>query len=78
VTASLDTIEVAAGLVTGTNQLTISLQDDSYGDPGLVLESFTINNAMPYLGDTNFSGHLVKITSVLHPLLTAGYQYWVV
>jgi PEP-CTERM motif len=84
VSLDLSKIEVAAGLVlgpngapTGVNQLTISLDTDSAGSPGAVLESFTITGAMPILG-TFSSGHLVTATSVLHPLLTAGTQYWVV
>jgi hypothetical protein len=78
-TANLATIEVAAGLgfSTGTNQLTIDLDADSGGSPGSVIESFTISGAMPALG-TFSMGHLVAATSVLHPLLTAGSQYWVV
>ena len=44
---NLSEIEVAAGIVSGTNQLTIDLDADSGGTPGAVIESFTINNAMP-------------------------------
>jgi hypothetical protein len=80
----LSTIEVAAGMLlgpngapTGVNQLTISLDADSGGTPGAVLESFTISDAMPIFGSFS-SDHLVTATSVLHPLLTAGTQYWVV
>jgi hypothetical protein len=76
-TAALGTIEVAAGIVRGTNLLTISLDADSGGAPGAVIESFTLNNAMPAFGTVS-SGSLVTATSVLHPLLTAGTQYWVV
>lgn len=74
---NLSTIEVAAGLVQGTNQLTINLDADSGGSPGALIESFTINGAMPTFGAFS-SGNLVTATSVLHPLLTAGSQYWVV
>ncbi len=84
--ASLDLskIEVAAGMIlgpngapTGVNQLMISLDADSGGTPGAVLESFTITGEMPVFG-TYSSGHLVTATSVLHPFLTAGTQYWLV
>jgi hypothetical protein len=47
------------------------------GSRGAVIESFTINGAMPTFGTVS-SGNLVTATSVLHPLLTAGTQYWVV
>jgi len=73
---NLSTIEVAAGYLSG-NQLTINLDADSGGTPGSVIESFTINGAMPFIGSVS-SGDLVMATSVLHPLLTAGSQYWVV
>jgi hypothetical protein len=73
----LGTIGVAVGFVTGTNQLTINLDADSGGSPGSVIESFTLNGAMPPFG-TYSMGNLVTATSVLHPLLTAGSQYWVV
>jgi hypothetical protein len=73
----LGTIEVAAGLVRGTNSLTISLDADSGGNPGALIESFTISGAMPAFGSVS-SGNLVLATSVLNPLLTAGTQYWVV
>jgi hypothetical protein len=74
---NLAAIEVAAGIVTGTNQLTIDLDADSGGAPGAVIESFTVNNAMPTFGSVS-SDNLVTATSVLQPLLTAGTQYWVV
>jgi hypothetical protein len=73
----LSTIGVAVGFVAGTNQLTINLDADSAGAPGSVIESFTLNGAMPPFG-VNSMGNLVTATSVLHPLLTAGTQYWVV
>ena len=74
---NLSTIEVAVGILQGTNQLTIDLDADSGGSPGSVIESFTINSAMPPFGSFS-SGNLVTATSVLNPLLTAGSQYWVV
>jgi PEP-CTERM motif len=74
---NLSEIEVAAGLMRGTNQLTIDLDADSGGSPGAVIESFTIKNAMPGFGTVSMN-NLVTATSVLHPLLTAGTQYWVV
>jgi hypothetical protein len=74
---NLAAIELAAGIVQGTNQLTIDLDADSGGAPGAVIESFTINSAMPQFGSVS-SDNLVTATSVLQPLLTAGTQYWVV
>jgi hypothetical protein len=73
---NLATIEVAASFVSGTNRLFISLEADAGGSPGALIESFTVDDAMPTLG-TVTSGHLVTATSLLHPLLTAGTQYWV-
>jgi hypothetical protein len=73
----LATIQLAVGHITGTNSLTINFDADSGGSPGATIESFTINGAMPNFGSYS-SDHLVKVTSVLHPLLTAGSQYWVV
>jgi hypothetical protein len=74
---NLSAIDVAAGLLRGTNQLTIDLDADSGGSPGAVIESFTIKNAMPVFTTVSMD-NLVTATSVLHPLLTAGTQYWVV
>jgi hypothetical protein len=68
---------VAAGIVTGANELTISLNADSGGAPGAVIESFTVSGAMPSFG-ANSSGNLVTATSILQPVLTAGTDYWVV
>ena len=74
---SLSTIQVAAGLESGPNTLTINLDADAGGIPGATLESFTITGAMPAVGSVS-SGNLVVATSVLDPLLTAGSSYWVV
>lgn len=73
----LSTIQVAAGLKSGPNTLTINLDADAGGIPGATLESFTITGAMPTIGSVS-SGNLVVATSVLDPLLTAGSSYWVV
>ncbi len=74
---NLSTIGVAVGFIEGTNQLTIDLDADSAGSPGAIIESFTLTGAMPNFGSVS-SDNLVTATSVLHPLLTAGTQYWVV
>ncbi len=68
---------MAATLFTGTNQVTIDLDTNSGGRPGSIIESWTIDDELPQLGSSN-SGDLVTATSLLHPLLTAGTQYWVV
>ncbi len=70
----LTSIEVAAAWVSGTNQMNVSLMTDNMGQPGTTLESFSFTN-MGNFGDNN---PLLVGTSVLHPLLTPGTEYWLV
>jgi hypothetical protein len=72
---NLATIELAAGLVTGTNQLNVSLMSDAGGQPGAVMESFSFTDQMD-----GFGGSYPPLlgTSVLHPLLTPGTDYWLI
>lgn len=51
---------------------TVGLYTDQSGEPGELLESWTIPTPM------TFSGALTTITSDSHPLLSAGTQYWFV
>lgn len=70
----LDTIELGMTHETGANELDIFFASDASGVPGTVLETFHLSNAVP--------GPLeppspIMVTSLLHPLLTSGNQYWV-
>ena len=65
-------IAVAAGYVTGTNGVTVSLYDDSGGLPGTSLGSLD-NTGLPQFG----SCCTVVVSNVGIPI-TAGSKYWVV
>ncbi len=70
--ATLDSIRFAATYTSGPNQLTVILETSTAGLPSDVqMESFSFaglsSNSAIYTAD-----------SLLHPLLTAGTQYWVV
>lgn len=69
----LDSIELAAGIVLGENQLNVSVMTDVAGAPGLVLESFSFTGQMGVFGNVN---PLLVGTSVTHPLLMPGTNYW--
>jgi len=71
----LDTIELAASLIDGTNQLNVSLMTDAAGQPGAVIESFSFTDQM---GGINSSNPLLAGTSVLRPLLTPATNYWLI
>jgi len=71
----LDSIELAAALVTGTNQLTVSLRTDTSGQPGSILESFSFIDQMGGLDNNN---PLLIGTSILRPLLAPDTDYWLV
>jgi hypothetical protein len=54
---------------------TVSLNSNSGGQPGAALESFTVNGAtLQLLGSSNPP---LLLSSVLHPTLTTGTQYWI-
>ncbi len=74
-TVTLDQVEVAIGLVSGPNELLVWLMTDSSGEPGTVIESWAFSNAMGSFGSYN---PLLVGSSVLHPLLTGGTQYWLI
>jgi hypothetical protein len=60
---------------TNTDTLTVSLDANSSGVPGAALESL---NVLPgVLGTFGNNNPPLVLDSVLHPLLTAGTQYWV-
>ncbi len=65
----LDTIELAAFYVTGTNALLVKVLEDNAGLPGSELESFSFTNL-------NGSGSILLDTSLLNPELSASTKYW--
>jgi len=68
---TLDTIDFAASLLSGTdNDLTVDFAAGPSA-PGAPIESFTVTTLAA-------SPSIVTIHSVLHPLLSAGVTYWVV
>jgi hypothetical protein len=71
----LDTIELAVGLVSGTNELDVWLMSDAAGEPGAIIEAFNFTNAMGTFGNNN---PLLVGTSVLQPVLTPGTDYWLI
>jgi len=72
----LDKIELAAGLVTGTNQLDVWLMSDAAGEPGAIIEAFNFNGAMgSFLNPPNPP---LAANSVLRPILYPGTPYWLI
>lgn len=69
----LDSVELPVGWVTGANQVNVSVMTDAAGGPGAVLESFSFTNQM---GQFGFVNPLLVGTSVVHPLLMPGTNYW--
>jgi hypothetical protein len=71
VTATLDTIRVAAFFDSGLNDFTVYIAPNIAGEPGSPLESFTNLSFGVVPG-------ILTLNSISHPLLTAGTRYWVV
>ncbi len=71
----LDQIDVAIGLVVGTNRIFLDLYDDAGGQPGSVLESAIIDGQMGQFGQNNLP--IVALFSG-NTLLADGVQYWVI
>jgi hypothetical protein len=67
-------LDIAAGYISGTNEIEVDLARDNSGVPGAVLESFTFTG----LALTTSGGEVLHADSVLNPSLLAGDQYWVV
>ncbi len=72
---TLDTIELAVGLVSGTNELDVWLMNDSGGVPGAIIEAFHFSGAMGSFGGPI---PLLLANSVLNPVLSEGVQYWLI
>jgi hypothetical protein len=73
-TFELDQIRLAAGHITGPNQINVTLRADAGGLPGAVLESFSFTN----LGAFGNANPPLVANSVLHPILQAGTRYWLI
>jgi hypothetical protein len=71
----LDKIELAVGLVSGTNQLDVWLMSDAAGQPGAIIETFSFIGAMGAFGSANPP---LAANSVLRPLLLPGTPYWLI
>jgi len=71
----LDKIELAVGLVSGTNQLDVWLMSDAAGQPGAIIEAFSFNGAMGPFGSANPP---LAANSVLRPILLPGTPYWLI
>jgi hypothetical protein len=71
----LDTIELAVGLITGTNEIDVWLMSDAAGEPGAIIEAFNFVGAMGPFGNNN---PLLVGNSVLQPVLTPGTDYWLI
>jgi hypothetical protein len=67
--------DLAAGLVSGTNSITVTLASDNSGAPGAAIETFHFDNAMGAFGDANPP---LQADSVTHPTLDSGVTYWLV
>ncbi len=71
----LDKIELAVGLVAGTNSLDVWLMSDAAGEPGAIIEAFNFNGAMGPFGSANPP---LAANSVLRPVLYPGTPYWLI
>jgi hypothetical protein len=76
-TANLDAVEVAVGLVGGTNafDLTLRLADGPGGGPGTILETFHVVGKMEAFGKKN---PVIRVECNSERLLKAGTKYWLV
>lgn len=72
---SLDQIELAMGLVSGTNQLDVWLMSDAAGQPGAIIEAFSFSGVMGPFGSANPP---LAANSVLRPILYPGTPYWLI
>ena len=71
----LDKIELAVGLVAGTNSLDVWLMSDTAGEPGAIIEAFNFSGAM---GPFGFANPPLATNSVLRPVLYPGTPYWLI
>ena len=57
------------------DDFTVALDADNSNQPGTALESFTVSAAS--LGALGNNNPVIVLSSILHPTLSAGTQYWV-
>ncbi|HJP93007.1 MAG TPA: PEP-CTERM sorting domain-containing protein [Pyrinomonadaceae bacterium] len=72
-TFTFSSAQLAMNLVTGPNDFQVLLMTSSGGLPGNIIETITLTDAVPM-----FPPQIVVANSALHPVLTAGTQYWLV
>jgi hypothetical protein len=78
INASLSHIDVALQLSTGANAFLVTLNQDSNGTPGLLLQQWKITNVAPFgNGSPSFDG-FETLTPASATLLQSGSTYWVV
>ena len=72
-TVTFSSAQLAMNLVTGPNSFQVLLMTSLGGFPGNIIETITLTDAVPM-----FPPQIVVANSALHPVLTAGTQYWLV
>lgn len=72
-TFTFSSAQLPMNLVTGPNHFQVLLMTNSGGFPGNIIETITLTDAVPM-----FPPEIVTANSALHPVLTAGTQYWLV
>jgi len=70
-TFTFSSAQLPMNLVTGPNHFQVLLMTSSGGLPGTIIETITLTDAVPM-----FPPQIVVANSSLHPVLTAGTQYW--
>ena len=70
-TVTFSSAQLAMLLVAEPNQFQVLLMTSSGGLPGNIIETITLTDAVPM-----FPPQIVVANSALHPVLTAGTQYW--
>ena len=70
-TVTFSSAQLPMNLVTGPNHFQVLLMTSSGGLPGTIIETITLTDAVPM-----FPPQIVVANSALHPVLTAGTQYW--
>lgn len=70
-TFTFSSAQLAMNLVTGPNLFQVLLMTSSGGFPGNIIETITLTDVVPM-----FPPQIVVANSALHPVLTAGTQYW--
>ena len=70
-TVTFSSAQLAMLLVAEPNHFQVLLMTSSGGLPGNIIETITLTDAVPM-----FPPQIVVANSALHPVLTAGTQYW--